>query len=202
MARMKADSGSPTPRREAVSRPGAALRSPSTRQKTPGGGKRGRIASQEGPGNGRQKMMMALIPVLAVALVYLLKNPLSVSTVATAQSTQPALAEPVAPPNTEITWEIPSLYQPGARDPMRLPTPPVEAAVEEPVAAPTQTHVDLVVTGILHSEDRPAAIVDTVLVHEGEQISGATIKRIEKNSVEFEMNGRTWKQTVETDKKR
>ncbi|MEN6574911.1 MAG: hypothetical protein ABFD90_01115 [Phycisphaerales bacterium] len=156
--------------------------------------------SQREPGGGRQKIMMALIPVLAIALLYLLRNPLTVSTPATAQDKLPAEVIPVTIPNVEIAWEIPPLYQPGGRDPMRLPAPPV-VTVEEPVAAPTQPHMDLIVTGILYSEDKPAAIVDTFLVHEGEQISGATVKKIEKDGVEFEMNGRTWKQAVEVDKK-
>lgn len=156
-------------------------------------------ASREATG-GRQKIMMALIPALAIALLYLLKNPLTVSTPATAQDTQPVEVVPVQISDVEIAWEIPAPYQLSGRDPMRLPAPPV-VPVEEPAVAPAQSHLDLVVTGILHSQDRPAAIVGTRLVHEGEQISGATVTRIEKDGVEFEMNGRTWKQVVEADKK-
>jgi pimeloyl-ACP methyl ester carboxylesterase len=145
----------------------------------------------------RQKIMMALIPVLAATMAFLLKNPWKVSPVAPAPSTQPAAAAPVASSDIEIAWEIPPLYQPGRRDPMWLPAPPVASAVEELLPAPAQTRVELVVTGILYSEDRPTAIVDTQLVHEGQQISGATVKKIERDSIEFEMNGRTWKQAVD-----
>ncbi len=150
-------------------------------------------------GGGRQKLMIALIPVLAIALLYLLRNPVTVSTVATAD-VHKAEVVPAKTPDVEIAWEIPPLYQPGGRDPMRLPTPPV-VTVEEAVVVPTQVDIDLIVTGILYSEDRPAAIVDTALVHEGDQISGATVTKIEKDGVQFEMNGRSWKQTVEIDKK-
>jgi hypothetical protein len=156
--------------------------------------------SQETPGSGRQKVMMALIPVLALTLLYLWKNPLTGSTVVTAQDAPQEEAVPAVVGDVEIDWEIPPLYQPGGRDPMRLPTPPV-VAVEEPVVVPTQPHMDLIVTGILHSQDRPAAIIDTFLVHEGEQISGATVKKIDEDGVEFEMNGRIWRQAVEIDKK-
>ncbi|HNS21602.1 MAG TPA: hypothetical protein PKH24_13945 [Sedimentisphaerales bacterium] len=154
-------------------------------------------------GAGRQKVMIVLIPILAVALLYLLKNPLSGSTVAKAQDTKqiPEVA-PTKAPDIEIAWELPPLYQPGGRDPMRLPVPAVVVTVEEPVVAPAQIDLDLVVTGILHSEDRPAAIIGTAVAHEGEQISGATVKKIEKNGVEFEMNGRTWKQAVGAGEKR
>jgi len=151
-------------------------------------------------GNGRQKIMMALIPVLAIVLVVAVKNPLKVSPVVQAQNAQPVDAAPPVVANVDIAWEIPLLYQPGVRDPMKLPEPPVAATpetTEEPEVAPKQTRVELVVSGILYSPDRPAAIIDTQLVHEGQQISGATVKRIEKDSVEFEWNGQTWKQTVD-----
>lgn len=151
-------------------------------------------------GEGRQKILMALIPALAIALLYLLKNPLARSTPVTAQDKPPVEATPVEISDVQIAWEIPPVYQPGGRDPMRLPAEPV-ATAEELEAEPTQPHMDLIVTGILYSEDRPAAIIDTFLVHEGEQISGATIQKIEKDGVEFEMNGRTWKQTVEVGKR-
>lgn len=146
----------------------------------------------------RQKVTIVLIPVLALTLLYVLRNPLTAST--PAQDAQVAEVASAPVPDVEIAWQIPPLYQPGGRDPMRLPTPPV-VPVEEPVVAPTEPHMDLIVTGILYSEDRPAAIVDTFLVHEGEQISGATVVKIETDGVEFEMNGRTWKQAVEIDKK-
>jgi hypothetical protein len=152
--------------------------------------------STEGIGAGRQKLMMALIPALAATLVFVVKNPLKVSPVAPVQSVQPTAVTPVPSSDVEIVWEIPPLYLPGGRDPMRLPAPPVAPVVEEPAAAPMQTRVELVVTGILYSEDRPAAIIDTQLVHEGKQISGATVRKIERDGVEFEMNGQTWKQAV------
>lgn len=154
-----------------------------------------------GESPGRQKMMMALVPVLAIVLLFLLKNPLTTSTAATTQVTPPARVAPVEILDVEIAWEIPPVYQPVGRDPMRLPIEPV-ATVEAPGTASTQPHMDLIVTGILYSEDQSAAIIDTFVVHEGERISGATVKKIEKDSVEFAMNGRTWKQAVEVDEKR
>jgi hypothetical protein len=156
--------------------------------------------STQAAGNGRQKAMMALIPVLAIALVIVVKNPLKVSPAVPVQNTLPADATPPVVANVDITWEIPALYQPGIRDPMKLPEPPATAAPEttdETEIVPKQTRIELVVSGILYSQDRPAAIIDTQLVHEGQQISGATVKKIEKDSVEFEWNGQTWKQTVD-----
>gem|GEM_PF-3161224 len=149
--------------------------------------------------DGRQKVMMALIPVLAFVLLYVSKNPLVRSSPAQAQQEPPAEAAPVAISDVELAWEIPPLYPLGGRDPMRLPAPAVPVA-EVPAPEPVRRYASFTVTGILHSEDRPVAIVDTILVREGKEIFGAKVVKIEKDAVLFEMNGRTWRQAVETNK--
>lgn len=49
---------------------------------------------------------------------------------------------------------------------------------------------NLVVKGILYNEANPSAIVNKQVVHEGDKISGATIIKINKDSIEFEV--RKW----------
>jgi len=49
---------------------------------------------------------------------------------------------------------------------------------------------NLVVKGILYNEDNPSAIVNNQIVYEGDKISGATIIKINKDSVEFEVKKR------------
>ncbi len=144
----------------------------------------------------RQKVMMTMIPALALTLVFLLKNPLKSSSAAETAPAPAHAAASMADLDTAIAWAIPPLYQPGGRDPMRLPAPPGTETVEGPALEPVPTHVELAVTGILYSLDRPSAIVDTHLVREGQQVSGATVRKIDADGVEFEMNGQTWRQTV------
>jgi hypothetical protein len=148
--------------------------------------------------DGRQKLMIALIPILAIAMVFLLKNPLGMRSAAKAAGMQHnETARTVVPDVVEIAWTIPAPYELGGRDPMKpVPPPAVENTGQETAARPTETPVELILTGILYSEDKPMAIVDTQVVHEGQQVSGATVKKIDKDSVEFERNGRTWRQTV------
>jgi hypothetical protein len=94
----------------------------------------------------------------------------------------------------EIDWQIPPLYQPRGRDPMQLAPPTfLETESTEPQ---TKVQVNLTLRGILYSEDKSLAMIGANLVQEGQQISGATVVKIEKDSVEFEMDGRRWKQTV------
>ncbi len=55
----------------------------------------------------------------------------------------------------------------------------------------------LVITGILYSENEPSAIIGRQAVHEGSRIFGATIVKINRESVEFEKNGQRWWQRVQ-----
>jgi hypothetical protein len=148
-------------------------------------------------GSNRQKLVTWLIPVLVIALVVVLKHPLSARSAAKATGGPPLRVTGPVSADVQIAWEVPSPYDLAGRDPMKGTTPPVVAVEDSGTAAAATTPlVELVVTGILYSPDNPAAIVDTQVVHEGEQISGATVEKIEKDGIQFERNGRRWKQTV------
>jgi hypothetical protein len=155
-------------------------------------------ARKEGAGNRRQRLMTALIPVLVIAIIALVKKPLGMHPTAKAASAPPSpIVRPVSP-DVEIAWEIPGLYEPGGRDPMQLTPPPATMAVnsEETTAHAAEPPVDLIVTGVLYSEDRPSAIINTQVVREGQQVSGTTVNKIDRDGVQFERNGRKWKQGI------
>jgi len=154
-------------------------------------------ARKEKAAGGRQKLMLALIPVLVVVLVALVKNPLSARATAPAAVAPPVKAARPIVTDLDIAWTVPAPYEPRGRDPMR-PTPAAAVAGEnaEPTARSTEPPVDLMVTGILYSDDRPTAIIGTQVVREGQQIFGATVEKIDTDGVQFERNGRRWKQAV------
>ena len=146
---------------------------------------------------GRQKLMTAVIPVLVILMVAVLRHPLGARPTVKAVGGQPSETARTVVTDVPIAWEIPSPYEPSGRDPMKGTRSPVVAVERTGTAVvPTEPPVELVVTGILYSLDNPAAIVDTQVVHEGQQISGATVEKIDKDGVQFERNGRRWKQTV------
>ncbi len=68
------------------------------------------------------------------------------------------------------------------------------------VKATTDTQIDttdkIEIKGILYSEENPSAIIGTEIVHEGATVSGATVVKINKDSVEFERDGKRWTQKV------
>jgi len=52
------------------------------------------------------------------------------------------------------------------------------------------------VTGIIHSDDKPSAVIGSSLVHEGDTLYGVRIVKVNFNNIEFEMGGQTWSQRL------
>jgi len=105
-------------------------------------------------------------------------------------------------PKISIAWPVPPLYPQNIRDPMQwIQEPPPSdvaiAEVKDPGGPQAKNPAGLIVRGIVHSEDKPRAIIGTELVQEGDVVQGATVLRINRKTVEFEQNGRTWIQEVE-----
>jgi hypothetical protein len=53
-----------------------------------------------------------------------------------------------------------------------------------------------VVTGILYPVENPSALIEGDLVKEGDTLRGITVVKIHRTEVEFEKNGKRWKQRV------
>jgi hypothetical protein len=84
-------------------------------------------------------------------------------------------------------------YRARSKQPNSIKPPQNVTARSSP---PTQTQDTLVVKGIVWSPDRPAALIGDQIVREGGSVSGARVTKITRDSVEFEMNGTTWRQGV------
>jgi hypothetical protein len=159
------------------------------------------ITPKPGASGTRQKVMLVLVPVLIVVFIFVV-GPLLLPPKKVPKDTQAKLPTTVAGASTEteIKWEIPPPYPETLRDPMQ---PAASAAVPEKTVpeikeVETVKPQKLVVKGILYSGDNPSAIIGTQIVHEGEKVSsGATVIKINKGSVEFEMDGKKWEQNVE-----
>jgi type II secretory pathway component PulC len=89
----------------------------------------------------------------------------------------------------EIEWKRPAPYPEDLRDPMKkytYSTPSTTAATAE----------DIVVRGIVWSEDSPAAVIGTEIIYEGQSVKGTKIINITEDSVEFERDRKKWIQRV------
>jgi hypothetical protein len=144
------------------------------------------LDSKPGGDSRRQKIMILVMPVLFVVFVAVLTHVLR-----TPASTEPKPNS--APSGTavafsgKIDWEPPPPYPETIRDPMVF-------------GAVTQNQEDtggLVVKGIVYSEDNPIAVVGDRIVSVGDVVQGATVLKINPNSVEFAIGDKKWTQKVE-----
>ena len=148
----------------------------------------------------RQKIMVMLVFILLIALFFLLVRPFSTPSqyVVEPDTTKPPNRQLVLKSNIEIDWPVPNVYPTDIRDPMELGSSrPLEAVKME--ITPTGTkRPKLTVRGIVYSEISPYVVIGTQIMREGEVILGVTIKKINQDSVVFELDGQTWTQGVES----
>jgi hypothetical protein len=92
-----------------------------------------------------------------------------------------------------IDWPIPDKFPDQMRDIMR----PARYGGSVQLAATYEDKVEIVVRGILFSKDDPSAIIGTQIVHIGDEVMGAAVIDITRQTVEFEKDGKQWTQNVE-----
>ncbi len=153
------------------------------------------LQPQEGVSSSRQKIMLALIPVLIIIVLIFVFMPL----LKTPWRKMPEFkgvepTEIAAEPGRRIDWKIPEPYPSGLRDPMQMRPSTTGKPEGEKVS---ERMARLPVKGIVYSMDNPAAVVGTQLVHEGDIVLDVTIVKINQDSVEFKMNSKSWTQRVE-----
>ena len=144
----------------------------------------------------KQKTMVVIMPVLFIVLIiFVFRGGVFGTSVHNAEAGEKKINNSGVAPvalNNQIDWEIPEPYPATLRDPMQLG--PVVTGTNQ---AETKELVKLIVKGILYSEDNSSAIIGNRIVHEGDQIQGANIIKINKDGVKFEMNGEEWTQKVQ-----
>jgi hypothetical protein len=73
----------------------------------------------------------------------------------------------------------------------------LENKLKEDAAKPKPEATHGLVTGILYSADKPAAVVDHKIVHQGSLIDGVAVVKIYPDKVEFAKNRKKWMQKVQ-----
>jgi len=140
----------------------------------------------------QQKMgllVTVLLFVLVAVLYYVLGSEPSIANavtqdIPTEQSTSPASTNKRAE-----SWKIPDSLPEFVRDPMKSPS--------KAISAGAVVQGNLSVRGIVYSTNKPSAIISGQVLFEGESIGDIRVCKIQKDSVEFEKNGKRWTQQVE-----
>jgi hypothetical protein len=144
------------------------------------------FATKPGVITTRQKMMVILAPVLFVVLIFVFIRAFSTPS---RKITGSGTSEPVkaaAGPDSKVDWQVPNPYPTTLRDPMQFSSAASQTGTSE-----------LIVKGIVYSEDNPSAVIGDQIVHQGDKILDVIITKINENSVEFEANSKKWMQNVQ-----
>ncbi|HBG28258.1 MAG: hypothetical protein A2Y10_09675 [Planctomycetes bacterium GWF2_41_51] len=86
----------------------------------------------------------------------------------------------------QIKWQVPD-YLSDIRDPMQIGSG---------TKGKTDSS-DLIVKGIVYSDDAPSLVINGLILGEGQKISGVKILKIYTDGVELEKDGKTWIQKVQ-----
>jgi type II secretory pathway component PulC len=152
----------------------------------------------------KQKKMAALVGVLSVVFVTMSYRVLSQSTSipATSLAASTKLINKVTePPQQLVAWRRPPVWKNITRDLMKAGKSGRIRSKSElqgsesgdspaPVAMANLAIVSPAISGIVYSKDRPSAIINGKLIHEGDTIAGAKIIKINRKHVVFEINGK------------
>jgi type II secretory pathway component PulC len=135
--------------------------------------------------------MIVLTPVLMLVFISVITNMFLKSDPTKAKQAAKAASASAAVFDGKINWELPPPYPQNLRDPTSFGT---LAPVNQ---AQTETDNRLVVKGIVYSEDNPCAVVGDRIVSKGDVVDGATVVKINPDSVEFSAGDKNWTQKVQ-----
>lgn len=140
----------------------------------------------------KQKAIIALVPLLAIGIVFVCSRALTTTPQETGAATKKSA--PVADAgnsDSEIGWRVPDPLPAAITDVPELPDH--DPALDEDQSDSSTT---LNVRGIAFSEHKSSAVVGNRIVYVGDTIGDVTIVQISKDSVTFEKAGEKWSQKV------
>jgi hypothetical protein len=152
------------------------------------------FAPKPGASSTRQKAMVVLVPVLAIIMIFMFRQVLSKAPHNTEGATNDdaPLVVAIAGSDNEIDWQIPEPLPAMMRDPIKLPDQGnTQNEGQNETTNETRTGT-MNIRDIVYSKDKPSAVVGTQIVYVGDKINGITIVSIERDSVEFEKDGKRW----------
>jgi MSHA biogenesis protein MshK len=153
------------------------------------------FSTKPGANQKKQKIMILMTPVLVMAFIFVLTQVLRSPSKTAVNATKAANAAN-APFNGKIDWSLPPLYPETLRDPMSASTSFSQTQTQAQAQAQDTTPRPIV-KGIVYSEDNPCAVVGDRIVSAGDEVDGATVVKINPDSVEFAAGDKKWTQKVE-----
>jgi hypothetical protein len=151
--------------------------------------------SGNGEADARNRKSLAAVGLFSVGLlVALMWSGVFSSSPAGAGNTNSTVATAAASNEGRIDWTPPEPYPANFRDPMQVGS---VSSSKTNGGGSASGFGGFLVKSIVFSADNPTAVINGQIVKVGQTINGATVTKINKDSVEFTANGKSWKQQVE-----
>lgn len=160
----------------------------------------------------KRKVVLFLIPVLFIVLIFMLARAGALKFILGEKESAKPEQEPADQTldaensHVEINWQIPPPYRGALRDLMRPGWTNVDYTAHETAPAKTdaeKTDVEqslieegIVIQTIVFGEGGRSVLIDGRILYEGDTILGATIIKISKDKVEFEVSGKRFSKSV------
>jgi hypothetical protein len=146
------------------------------------------LGSKHGTSSPRQKVMIVAIPILVIVLIFVFVKVLKPSKPRRRIEPQTPQTQSQSTPSGTINWEIPKPLAGFFRDPMRFDSSGSFSAGSSLADLPA-VGSEVIIRGIVHSEEKPTAVIGGHIVHEGDVISDVIILKINKDSIDLEKAG-------------
>ena len=154
------------------------------------------LSQGAGEGSAKQKAMIVLVPVLAIVFIFVLRQLFSKAPTKTNATTNDDMSIVISAKNSndDIDWKIPEPLPVVMRDPAKTGN---QANINNTTQNSGETQWDdMMVKGILYSDDKPSVVIGRKIVHLNEKINGITVVEINKDYVVFEKDGKRWARKV------
>ena len=161
--------------------------------------------SKLGTSTTKDKMMVMLVPILAIVMIFMFKQVLRKSPGKARGSAKDDTSAVVAANSGDgIEWELPDPMPVAMRDPTKLPSQSnTQSQASNKTQKPKRNGATsgtkttaMRIRGLFYSTDRSSVVIGDEVAYVGDTINGVTIMGINKDSVEFEKDGETWVQRV------
>jgi len=158
------------------------------------------FATKPGVNTTKQKAMVILIPVLAIIMIFMFRQVLSKSPNKTKGAANDGTSAAASSEPHEIDWKIPEPLPAVMRDPLIFADQQTAQNVDQNGTTGNTANAGITgvidVRDIVYSTDKPSAVIGKHIVYIGDKVNGATIVKIDRDSVEFEKDGKSWVQTI------
>jgi hypothetical protein len=159
--------------------------------------KKALFGSSKGSLDPRQKKMAGLVGVLCVVfggVMFFSLGGVGQSKAAAADPTEEAVVQSPGTQKTVQDWTSPRPLPADLRDATSITSRQADPTGD---AFANSDSGELAVKGIVFSQNKPSAIINSEILTEGQTINGVTIVRITKDAVEFKSNDKQWTQQVQ-----